>query len=92
MLELKNTPGGTTLTVFSVPQTEQLDPGEPLEDNLLSVRKPTVGRTHSLPNDSYMFLPPQPFGQPATPAQLLAQSQGPQHILGTHRAQSGNVK
>ncbi|XP_019111074.2 voltage-dependent T-type calcium channel subunit alpha-1G isoform X4 [Larimichthys crocea] len=71
-------------------KTEQLDPGEPLEDNLLSVRKPTVGRTHSLPNDSYMFLPPQPFGQPATPAQLLAQSQGPQHILGTHRAQSGS--
>ncbi|TKS90164.1 Voltage-dependent T-type calcium channel subunit alpha-1G [Collichthys lucidus] len=70
--------------------TEQLDPGEPLEDNLLSVRKPTVGRTHSLPNDSYMFLPAQPFGQPATPAQLLAQSQGPQHILGTHRAQSGS--
>lgn len=47
-----------------------------------------VGRTHSLPNDSYMFLPP--FGQ-AAPAQLLAQTQGPQHILGTHRAQSGNA-
>uniref|UniRef100_A0A8C3ATN3 Voltage-dependent T-type calcium channel subunit alpha n=1 Tax=Cyclopterus lumpus TaxID=8103 RepID=A0A8C3ATN3_CYCLU len=38
-------------------EPEQLDPGEPLEDNLLSVRKPVVGRTHSLPNDSYMFLP-----------------------------------
>lgn len=47
-----------------------------------------MGRTHSLPNDSYMFLPP--FGQ-AAPAQLLAQTQRPQHILGTHRAQSGNV-
>ena len=70
------------------PQPEQLDPGEPLEGNLLSVRKPAVGRTHSLPNDSYMYLPP--FGQ-AAPAQLLAQTQGPQHILGTHRAQSGNV-
>ncbi|XP_030255166.1 voltage-dependent T-type calcium channel subunit alpha-1G isoform X5 [Sparus aurata] len=66
---------------------EQLDPGEPLEGNLLSVRKPAVGRTHSLPNDSYMFLPP--FGQ-AAPAQLLAQTQRPQHILGTHRAQSGS--
>ncbi|XP_044194704.1 voltage-dependent T-type calcium channel subunit alpha-1G isoform X4 [Thunnus albacares] len=70
---------------------EQLNPGEPLEDNLLSVRKPTVGRTHSLPNDSYMFLPLQPLGQPATaPAQLLAQTQGPQHILGIHKAQSGS--
>ncbi|KAM7371187.1 hypothetical protein PAMP_010678 [Pampus punctatissimus] len=68
---------------------EQLDLGEPLEDNLLSVRKPAVGRTHSLPNDSYMFFPLQPFSQPAaTPAQLRAQAQGPQHILGTHRAQS----
>uniref|UniRef100_A0A4W6CRX9 Voltage-dependent T-type calcium channel subunit alpha n=1 Tax=Lates calcarifer TaxID=8187 RepID=A0A4W6CRX9_LATCA len=58
----------------------------PLGDNLLSVRKPTVGRTHSLPNDSYMFFPLQPFGPTApAPAQLLAQTQGPQHILGTHR-------
>ncbi|XP_037610915.1 voltage-dependent T-type calcium channel subunit alpha-1G isoform X4 [Sebastes umbrosus] len=70
---------------------EQLDPGEPLEDNLLSVRKPAVGRTHSLPNDSYMFFPLQPCGNAApAPAHLLAQSQGPQHILGTHRAQSGS--
>ncbi|XP_051273924.1 voltage-dependent T-type calcium channel subunit alpha-1G isoform X6 [Dicentrarchus labrax] len=68
---------------------EQLDPGEPLEDNLLSVRKPTVGRTHSLPNDSYMYLPMQPFG-PAAPAQLLAQTQGSQHMRGTHRTQSGS--
>ncbi|XP_072230270.1 voltage-dependent T-type calcium channel subunit alpha-1G isoform X3 [Leuresthes tenuis] len=70
---------------------EQLSSEEPLKDNLLSVRKPTVGRTHSLPNDSYMFFPVQPFG-PASPApaQLLAQSQGPQHILGTLRAQSGS--
>ncbi|XP_044035263.1 voltage-dependent T-type calcium channel subunit alpha-1G isoform X2 [Siniperca chuatsi] len=72
-------------------EQEQLDPGEPLEDNLLSVRKPAVGRTHSLPNDSYMFLPLQPFGDTAlAPAQLLAQAQGSQHIMGTHRAQSGS--
>ncbi|XP_037133198.1 voltage-dependent T-type calcium channel subunit alpha-1G isoform X8 [Syngnathus acus] len=32
------------------------------EDNLLSVRKPAVGRAHSLPNDSYMFFPQQAFG------------------------------
>uniref|UniRef100_A0A8C8HLN4 Voltage-dependent T-type calcium channel subunit alpha n=1 Tax=Oncorhynchus tshawytscha TaxID=74940 RepID=A0A8C8HLN4_ONCTS len=36
----------------------------PLEDNLLSVRKSAVSRTHSLPNDSYMFLPLEPFGPP----------------------------
>ncbi|XP_022598085.1 voltage-dependent T-type calcium channel subunit alpha-1G-like [Seriola dumerili] len=72
-------------------EPEQLNPEEPLRDNLLSVRKPTVGRTHSLPNDSYMFLPVQPFGHTATaPAQLLAQTQGPQHILDTLRAQSGS--
>ncbi|XP_028263597.1 voltage-dependent T-type calcium channel subunit alpha-1G isoform X2 [Parambassis ranga] len=72
-------------------EPEQLDPDEPVKDNLLSVRKPTVGRTHSLPNDSYMFFPMQPFS-PSSPgsAQLLAQSQGPRHILGTHRAQSGS--
>lgn len=59
---------------------------EPLEENLLSVRKPVVGRTHSLPNDSYMFLPLQPVGNAApTPAQ----TQEPQRILGTHRGQSG---
>ncbi|CAK6974288.1 voltage-dependent T-type calcium channel subunit alpha-1G [Scomber scombrus] len=67
---------------------EQHDPREPLEENLLSVRKPAVGRTHSLPNDSYMFPPLQ---SATAPAQLLAQTQGPQHILGTHRAQSGTV-
>ncbi|XP_062299119.1 voltage-dependent T-type calcium channel subunit alpha-1G [Scomber scombrus] len=66
---------------------EQHDPREPLEENLLSVRKPAVGRTHSLPNDSYMFPPLQ---SATAPAQLLAQTQGPQHILGTHRAQSGS--
>ncbi|XP_047465685.1 voltage-dependent T-type calcium channel subunit alpha-1G isoform X5 [Mugil cephalus] len=71
--------------------SEQLDTRETLKDNLLSVRKPAVGRTHSLPNDSYMFLPVHPFG-PTSPstAQLVAQSQGPRHILGTHRAQSGS--
>ncbi|XP_014907237.1 voltage-dependent T-type calcium channel subunit alpha-1G-like isoform X12 [Poecilia latipinna] len=60
------------------------------KDNLLSVRKPAVGRTHSLP-DSYMFFPLRPFGSSSpSPAQLVAQSQGPQHLVGTHRAQSGS--
>ncbi|XP_061561374.1 voltage-dependent T-type calcium channel subunit alpha-1G isoform X3 [Phycodurus eques] len=72
--------------------TEQLNPGEALEDNLLSVRKPTVGRTHSLPNDSYMLFPRQAFDQPATAAsaQLPAQMPRPQHILGSHWAQAGS--
>ncbi|XP_061912234.1 voltage-dependent T-type calcium channel subunit alpha-1G isoform X1 [Entelurus aequoreus] len=69
--------------------TEQLDPGGTMEDNLLSVRKPAVGRTHSLPNDSYMFFPLQPSGKPtAASAQLLAQAPQPQHILSPHRAHS----
>ncbi|XP_034564690.1 voltage-dependent T-type calcium channel subunit alpha-1G [Notolabrus celidotus] len=68
-------------------KSEQLDPGESLEGNLLSVRKPTVGRTHSLPNDSYMFLPLHP---PLASAQLQAQAQAPQHILDSHRAQRGS--
>ncbi|XP_019721229.1 voltage-dependent T-type calcium channel subunit alpha-1G isoform X4 [Hippocampus comes] len=70
---------------------EQPDPGEALEDNLLSVRKPAVGRTHSLPNDSYMFFPQQAFGKPvAASAQLLAQTPLPQRVLGSHWAQSGS--
>ncbi|NXB10006.1 CAC1G protein, partial [Cnemophilus loriae] len=34
--------------------------------DLLSVRKPSVGRTHSLPNDSYMFQPPYSSPCPAS--------------------------
>ncbi|XP_055032530.2 voltage-dependent T-type calcium channel subunit alpha-1G isoform X4 [Misgurnus anguillicaudatus] len=33
---------------------------EPTHEHLLYVKKTSVGRTHSLPNDSYMFLPLQP--------------------------------
>ncbi|XP_057681929.1 voltage-dependent T-type calcium channel subunit alpha-1G isoform X4 [Corythoichthys intestinalis] len=54
--------------------TEQLA----LEDNLLSVRKPTVGRAHSLPNDSYMFFPRRA---------ALAQTR---HIRSSHWALSGS--
>lgn len=74
--------------IFFSPQTQQLDPEELTNSNLLSVRKPTVGRTHSLPNDSYMFLPPQVVG-PKDQAQSVTQSQGPQHIESSHRNQSG---
>uniref|UniRef100_H3CN28 Voltage-dependent T-type calcium channel subunit alpha n=1 Tax=Tetraodon nigroviridis TaxID=99883 RepID=H3CN28_TETNG len=70
-----------------IPQPEQHHPGEAKEGNLLSVKKPTVGRTHSLPNDSYMFLSPQPCDH-ATQAQLIAQTEGPKHISGTPRSQS----
>ncbi|CAB1338162.1 unnamed protein product, partial [Coregonus sp. 'balchen'] len=80
---------------FSVPQTELLDSEEPLEDNLLSVRKSMVGRTHSLPNDSYMFLPLEPFGPPGASlapglAPVLTQATGPQHIEALNRALSGS--
>ncbi|XP_029598836.1 voltage-dependent T-type calcium channel subunit alpha-1G-like [Salmo trutta] len=73
---------------------ELLDPGEPLEDNLLSVRKSTVGRTHSLPNDSYMFLPLEPFGSPgaglAPGLDSQTQTTGPQHIETINKALSGS--
>ncbi|PWA21599.1 hypothetical protein CCH79_00003483 [Gambusia affinis] len=84
------------LTVLLFPPLPSLFPvlrpaPEAQKDNLLSVRKPAVGRTHSLPNDSYMFFPLQPFGSSSpSPAQLVAQSQGPQHLVGTHRAHSGS--
>lgn len=53
---------------FPSPQAElrskddTLSPGK----DLLSVRKPSVGRTHSLPNDSYMFQPP--YSSPCPPS------------------------
>ncbi|NXY60401.1 CAC1G protein, partial [Callaeas wilsoni] len=53
----------------------------PPSKDLLSVRKPSVGRTHSLPNDSYMFQPP--FSSPC-PASLGDRK--PAH----HKSQSGS--
>uniref|UniRef100_A0A3B3DDA6 Voltage-dependent T-type calcium channel subunit alpha n=1 Tax=Oryzias melastigma TaxID=30732 RepID=A0A3B3DDA6_ORYME len=62
-------------------------------DNILSVRKPAVGRTNSLPNDSYMFFPLKPFSPwLSAQAQHFGQSQGTQSNLSIHRALSGNVK
>uniref|UniRef100_A0A8D0CKF3 Voltage-dependent T-type calcium channel subunit alpha n=1 Tax=Scleropages formosus TaxID=113540 RepID=A0A8D0CKF3_SCLFO len=61
-------------------ETEPPDAGEQPtehEDNLLSVRKTSVGRTHSLPNDSYMFLALR------TAAATVSHASSPQ------RAQSG---
>ncbi|XP_041265158.1 voltage-dependent T-type calcium channel subunit alpha-1G [Onychostruthus taczanowskii] len=48
--------------------------------DLLSVRKPSVGRTHSLPNDSYMFQPPY-----SSPCPALG-NRKPAH----HKSQSGS--
>ncbi|XP_038013170.1 voltage-dependent T-type calcium channel subunit alpha-1G isoform X7 [Motacilla alba alba] len=49
--------------------------------DLLSVRKPSVGRTHSLPNDSYMFQPP--YSSPCPPS---LGDRKPAH----HKSQSGS--
>ncbi|XP_046709338.1 voltage-dependent T-type calcium channel subunit alpha-1G isoform X2 [Silurus meridionalis] len=43
------------------PSTKSGQQHESLEEHLLCVRKTSVGRAHSLPNDSYMFLPHQPI-------------------------------
>ncbi|KFQ62762.1 Voltage-dependent T-type calcium channel subunit alpha-1G, partial [Pelecanus crispus] len=49
--------------------------------DLLSVRKPSVGRTHSLPNDSYMFQPPY-----FSPCPASLGERNPAH----HKSQSGS--
>uniref|UniRef100_A0A8C1MWZ6 Voltage-dependent T-type calcium channel subunit alpha n=1 Tax=Cyprinus carpio TaxID=7962 RepID=A0A8C1MWZ6_CYPCA len=58
---------------------------EPTVEHLLYVKKTSVGRTHSLPNDSYMFLPLQPNSKHSThtTSPHLAQtvSLSPVHVL-----------
>ncbi|KFU93432.1 Voltage-dependent T-type calcium channel subunit alpha-1G, partial [Chaetura pelagica] len=49
--------------------------------DLLSVRKPSVGRTHSLPNDSYMFQPPY-----SSPCPAALGERNPAH----HKSHSGS--
>ncbi|KFW66899.1 Voltage-dependent T-type calcium channel subunit alpha-1G, partial [Pygoscelis adeliae] len=49
--------------------------------DLLSVRKPSVGRTHSLPNASYMFQPPY-----SSPCPASLGERNPAH----HKSQSGS--
>lgn len=61
----------------------------PQEEHLLSVRKHVVGRTHSLPNDSYMF-PPLDQSVAGNSTQLHPKACRPQHIGGSHGAQSGS--
>ncbi|XP_053094644.1 voltage-dependent T-type calcium channel subunit alpha-1G isoform X12 [Pangasianodon hypophthalmus] len=48
------------------PSAESVRPHERLEEHLLCVKKTSVGRAHSLPNDSYMFLPHQPIPSSTT--------------------------
>ncbi|XP_031416611.1 voltage-dependent T-type calcium channel subunit alpha-1G isoform X4 [Clupea harengus] len=61
------------LTSLEYNQTESMGAAEPeslQEEHLLTVRKTSVGRTHSLPNDSYMYLPllPAVTAAPSGPA------------------------
>uniref|UniRef100_A0A663E6M2 Voltage-dependent T-type calcium channel subunit alpha-1G n=1 Tax=Aquila chrysaetos chrysaetos TaxID=223781 RepID=A0A663E6M2_AQUCH len=56
-------------------------PTEGSGKDLLSVRKPSVGRTHSLPNDSYMFQPPY-----SSPCPASLGERNPAH----HKSQSGS--
>ncbi|XP_051770011.1 voltage-dependent T-type calcium channel subunit alpha-1G isoform X13 [Ctenopharyngodon idella] len=54
-------------------------PDEPADEHLLYVKKTSVGRTHSLPNDSYMFQPLQPNSTNST------------HTTSPHLAQTGST-
>ncbi|KAL7856993.1 hypothetical protein SRHO_G00158920 [Serrasalmus rhombeus] len=54
---------------------ESVQPHEPLEEHLLCVKKTSVGRTHSLPNDSYMYLPLQPTDTSTTLTTSAQQAQ-----------------
>uniref|UniRef100_A0A8C5IN98 Voltage-dependent T-type calcium channel subunit alpha-1G n=1 Tax=Junco hyemalis TaxID=40217 RepID=A0A8C5IN98_JUNHY len=60
--------------------TGQHSPSNIFAKDLLSVRKPSVGRTHSLPNDSYMFQPPY-----SSPGPASLGNRKPAH----HKSQSG---
>uniref|UniRef100_A0A8C2DNW1 Voltage-dependent T-type calcium channel subunit alpha n=1 Tax=Cyprinus carpio TaxID=7962 RepID=A0A8C2DNW1_CYPCA len=59
--------------------TDPQQPEEPTVEHLLYVKKTSVGRTHSLPNDSYMFLPLQPNSKHST------------HTTSPHLAQTGST-
>lgn len=71
---------------FNAPQTtapadppETQQPDKPTDEHLLCVKKTSVGRTHSLPNDSYMFQPLQPNSTHST------------HTTSPHLAQTGRA-
>uniref|UniRef100_A0A8B9NIH7 Voltage-dependent T-type calcium channel subunit alpha n=1 Tax=Accipiter nisus TaxID=211598 RepID=A0A8B9NIH7_9AVES len=66
--------------IFSLNHSNDTLTLSPSKD-LLSVRKPSVGRTHSLPNDSYMFQPPY-----SSPCPASLGERNPAH----HKSQSGS--
>ncbi|XP_059387042.1 voltage-dependent T-type calcium channel subunit alpha-1G-like isoform X10 [Carassius carassius] len=59
--------------------TDPQQPDKPADEHLLYVKKTSVGRTHSLPNDSYMFLPLQPNSTHST------------HTTSPHLTQTGST-
>ncbi|KAJ8246072.1 hypothetical protein GJAV_G00263340 [Gymnothorax javanicus] len=69
---LSTTSGGMNLgpesrATYMGPHPDSPGPDEALlsaQDNMLSVRKTSVSRMHSLPNDSYMFRPVKPANSP----------------------------
>ncbi|XP_028823971.1 voltage-dependent T-type calcium channel subunit alpha-1G isoform X3 [Denticeps clupeoides] len=68
---------------------EATESEEPQEEHLLTVRKTLVGRTHSLPNDSYMFLPHQANASvtPTSPSPRTASQQTPSGSTGSIQSQ-----
>ncbi|TSK14715.1 Voltage-dependent T-type calcium channel subunit alpha-1G [Bagarius yarrelli] len=57
------------------PSTESGQPHDHMKEHLLCVKKTSVGRAHSLPNDSYMFLPHQPIPSSTSPRISAQQTQ-----------------
>ncbi|XP_053367832.1 voltage-dependent T-type calcium channel subunit alpha-1G isoform X4 [Clarias gariepinus] len=70
----------------SEPSTESVRPHEYLEEHLLCVKKTSVGRAHSLPNDSYMFLPHQPI--PSSTTLMTSAQQTQSGSVGSVHAQT----
>ncbi|KAG9349787.1 hypothetical protein JZ751_026140 [Albula glossodonta] len=84
---LSTTSGGMTLgpesrATYMGPRPDSPGQGEtllPAQENLLSVRKTSVSRMHSLPNDSYMFRPVRPACSPH-PLQEVDSFEGNLHL------------
>jgi len=64
--------GKKAVEYVSLPQEEGM---QKTQENLLSPRKMSVSRMHSLPNDSYMFRPVRPASAPY-PLKEVETSQG----------------
>uniref|UniRef100_A0A3B4BTG5 Voltage-dependent T-type calcium channel subunit alpha n=1 Tax=Pygocentrus nattereri TaxID=42514 RepID=A0A3B4BTG5_PYGNA len=73
-------------------ECNSVQPHEPLVEHLLCVKKTSVGRTHSLPNDSYMYLPLQPTDTSTTLTTSAQQAQSgtaPKICLVSHIIRAG---